>query len=127
MMVVPALYQYKARLLPWVTRGLETLGLPGSSWHDGDTFNALVSRGGRDYWMVHVRCAGYDAPEMKTGQPATAALEYVRSLVDTDGIVYLDSVEFTDQEDSFGRMLAHVMLQDGRLLSTIMHEQGHAA
>lgn len=98
------------------------MGVTGSSWHDGDTFNALVSRGGRDYWMVHVRTAGYDAAELETGQPGLDATVRARSLVDSGGIVYLDSLEFTtsNQEDSFGRMLAHVTLADGRLLSTLM-------
>lgn len=133
-MVVPltgpsSLYKFKALLLPWAVRGLETLNLVGTAWHDGDTFNALVSAGRHDYAITHIRCAGYNAPELKTGQPGTDATEYARSLVETGQIVYLDSIQFiaTDEEDDFGRMLAVVTLPDGRDLATWMIQTGHAA
>jgi endonuclease YncB( thermonuclease family) len=120
------LYRFKARLLPWSTRGLESLGNTGTSWHDGDTFNALVSRGGRDYWMVHVRTAGFNAPELRTSA-GPAALTFAQSLVDTGGIVYLDSLAFItmDEQDDFGRMLALVTLPDGRDLASVMISSGH--
>jgi endonuclease YncB( thermonuclease family) len=120
------LYKYKAILLPWNVRSVEdlipTYPVAVSAWHDGDTFNCMVSRGEHDYLMTHVRCAGYNAPELRSGKPGADAAIYARSLVEAGGIVYLDSLAFSnsDQEDSFGRMLAKVTLKDGRDLSELM-------
>lgn len=124
------LYKYKALLIPWNARGLETLNFSGTSWHDGDTFNALVSGGLHNYSLIHIRCAGYNAPEITgtTKVAGEASANYVRSLVDTGQIVYLDSLAFTstDEEDNFGRMLAKVTLADGRDLSQLMIDSSHA-
>lgn len=130
------LYKYEALLLPWDVRGLRSLAAyflnrtetPASAWHDGDTFNALVSRGEHDYGLMHIRTAGYNAPELKTGQPGADATTFARSLVETGEIVYLDSIAFVpaDEEDDFGRMLGFVTLADGRDLATVMIDSGNA-
>lgn len=121
--------KYRALLLPWAARGLETLRTDGTAWHDGDTFNALVSRGEHDYLLTHVRCAGYDAPELSgTSKPAgLAALAFAQTLAESGSIVFLDSYAFVaaDEEDSFGRMLAAVTLPDGRDLAAMMLAAGH--
>lgn len=115
------LYQYRATLIPWNDTG--------TAWHDGDTFNADVDLGCRVHWQGHVRCAGYNAPEV-TGASKAAGLEaaaYVRTLLDTGAVVHLDSHAFQpDELDNFGRMLATVTLPDGRDLAALMIGTGHA-
>ena len=126
------LYKFKALLVPWDVRGLDTLapyllGKPWTSaWHDGDTFNALVSMGGRSYGLNHVRCAGYNAAELSTGAPGAAATTLARSLVDTGRIVYFDALAFerSDELDNFGRFLGVVTLADGRDLASLMTASG---
>ena len=124
------LYKYKALLVPWGLRSLETWAATGSAFHDGDTFNALVSRGEHDYLLTHVRCALYDAPEITgaTKPAGLAALAYVRTLAPEGSVVYLNSISFvhSDEEDDFGRMLAAVTLADGRDLATLMIDGGYA-
>lgn len=124
------LFKYRARLRPWGLHGLDTWDVTGSSWHDGDTFNAIVSMGARGYDLFHIRPAGYDAPELEgaTKPAAIKARDYAASLVDTGGIVYLDSQAFwaSHEEDNFARMLARVTLPDGRDLTELMIGSGHA-
>lgn len=131
------LYRYQALLLPWAVSGTRTLadairsGSWGLSWHDGDTFCAHVDMGVRGFDLLHVRPAGYNSPEINTlatRAAATVARDYAASLVDTGGIVYLDSISFqaSSEEDNFGRMLAVVTLADGRDLATLMIESGNA-
>lgn len=123
------LYRFKALLLPWGVRGIDTWAATGSAWWDGDTFNALVSQGMETYRLTHVRTAGYDAPEVTgtTKAAGEAAAAYVRTLVDTGGVVYIDSLGFEpDEEDNFGRMIGAVTLADGRDLTALMIDSGHA-
>lgn len=124
------LYKFKARLMPWTCRGLETLDATGTAWWDGDTVNALVSMGRHDYGLVHIRCAGYNAPEIHgaTKPAGEAAAVYARSLAEVGAIVFLNSLAFqaADEEDDFGRMLATVTLADGRDLAAVMIAAGHA-
>jgi micrococcal nuclease len=100
------------------------------SWHDGDTFKADVDRGGHDHWHISVRPAGYNSPEVYgTTKPAgLAATAYVQTLAPAGSTVYLNSLAFerSDEEDSFGRMLAEVTLADGRDLATLMIDAGYA-
>lgn len=130
------LYKFQGVLLPWAVTGSKSLseaitsGKWGTAWHDGDTFNVHLDRALRGYDIIHVRPAGYNAPEITgvTKPAGEAATTYARSLVETGGIVYLDSLSFsaTDEEDHFGRMLAFVTLADGRDLATLMIQSGHA-
>lgn len=122
----PGLYRYKALLMPWAVRGIDTWTATGTAWWDGDTCAVLVSRGEHDYLLTHLRCAGYNAPELRDAG-GRAAVDFVRTLADTGDTIYLDSHSFgTDQEDNFGRMLATVTLADGRDLATLMIDSGHA-
>lgn len=129
------LYKFKALLIPWNVRGLDDLGEAlltendTTAWHDGDTCNVLVSQGMHGYWLGHLRCAGYNAPELKgdTYAAAVIARDYVASLVDVGQVVYLDSLAFTyDEQDNFGRMLGRVTLADGQDLATVMIDSGNA-
>lgn len=125
-------FRYEALLVPWGATNLATLlTATGSSWHDGDTFNALIAKGDHEYRLTHVRTALDNAPEVNraaTKAAGEAATAYARSLADTGAIVYLDSSAFTDsdEEDDFGRTLAVVTLADGRDLATLMISSGHA-
>jgi endonuclease YncB( thermonuclease family) len=130
------LFHYKALLIPWQVDGLTALGkwgmgdLTGSTWHDGDTCNAIVDRGGDDWWPIHIRCAGYDSAEInKLATRAQAILDRqaVQSQVETGGVVYLNSLAFAASHnmDDFGRMLAFVTLANGDDLATFMINSGH--
>lgn len=123
-MTTPAdLYRYRATLIPWSTAN-------PSAWHDGDTVNADVDLGCHVHWQGHIRCAGYNAPEVTgaTKPAGDAATAFVRTLAEVGAVVYLDSLAFvaSTEEDDFGRMLAAVTLADGRDLATLMIDSGNA-
>ena len=131
------LFRTRALLVQWTVRSLDDLAAlltsgakPGTAWHDGDTFNALMERGEGDYLLTHVRTAGDNAPELKgiTLTAAKASADYARSLVDSGGIVTLDSSNFaaSHEEDDFGRVLAKVTLPDGSDLAQLMIQSNHA-
>lgn len=115
------LYRYRAVVVPWVEGG-------ATGWHDGDTFAADIDLGARVHWFGRVRCAGYDAPEV-TGPTKVAGLvakAYASTLAPVGAVVYLNSLAFHGSAglDSFGRILAHVTLPDGRDLAAAMIEAG---
>jgi endonuclease YncB( thermonuclease family) len=119
------LYHYRAKLIQW--RG----EVPGQAWHDGDTFAADVDLGARIHMQVHVRCAGYNSPEVNklaTRQAGLVAKAYAGMLVPFASVVYLDSLAFehSDELDDFGRMLARVWLIDGGDLAELMVTAGMA-
>ncbi len=125
------LFKYQALLLPWNVRGLKTLFTEsGSAWHDGDTFNAFVDLGLRGYQMIHIRPAGYDAPEVygATKDAGLVAAAFARTLAEVGDVVYIDSIDFAaaNEEDDFARMLGFVTLPDGRDLAQVMVESGNA-
>lgn len=131
MTTAPALFNTRALLVPWTVRDITDLwGATGTSFHDGDTFNALIDRGEGDLLLTHVRPAGYNAPEVygDTKPAGEAAAAYVRTLVDTGAMVTIDSAQFVDshEEDDFGRVLGAVTLADGRDLCSLMIDSGHA-
>lgn len=109
------LYRYEATVLRWV---------------DGDTAKVDVDLGCRVHWQGSLRCAGYNAPEVRgdTALAGAAAAAYVEQLVPVASPVYLDSLAFQpgDELDHFGRMLAAVTLSDGRDLAALMIDSGHA-
>ena len=97
---------------------------------DGDTF---IMNNGRN--EVRVRLIGIDTPESvapeeyleKTGKENTEegknASDFTKSLIE-DQYVYL---EFdAQQEDKYGRLLAYVYLEDGRMLQDILITEGYA-
>ena len=97
---------------------------------DGDTF--IMDNGSNE---VRVRLIGIDTPESvapeeyleKTGKENTEegkdASDFTRSLIE-DQYVYL---EFDAQhEDKYGRLLAYVYLEDGRMLQDILIAEGYA-
>ncbi len=97
---------------------------------DGDTFT-IVS----DNKEIKVRLIGIDTPESvasqeyldKTGKENTQegidASTFTKELI-SDKTVYL---EFdAGREDKYGRLLAYVYLEDGRMLQDILLENGYA-
>lgn len=97
---------------------------------DGDTF--VIEQNGKD---VKVRLIGVDTPESvasqeyldRTGKENTEegkkASEFTRELIEGE-IVHL---EFDAQtEDRYGRLLAYVYLDDGRMLQDVLLEEGYA-
>jgi endonuclease YncB( thermonuclease family) len=131
------LFKYQALLVPWRLGGLRDLSrwwageLVGSAWYDGDTCAAIVDRGGRDWWLVHIRCAGYDSAELTGDTKPQGARDRAAasSHVEVGEIVYLDSLAFvaSHNSDSFGRMLAYVSLPDERDLAQLMVSSGNGA
>lgn len=93
---------------------------------DGDTIHATV--GGTD---EKVRIIGLDSPETdKLDTPvecfageATVAAE---RLLPVGTAIRLESDPTQDARDRFGRLLAHVILPDGRLFAEVMIEGGYA-
>lgn len=125
------LYKFRGVLIPW--KPAKPWATPPQapstySWHDGDTFAADVDQGLRHHAHVRVRCAGYNSPELEgsTLVAAQIATAYAASLAPLGSYVYLDSLAFepSDEEDSFGRMLAVVTLPDGRDLAGLMLAAG---
>lgn len=88
--------------------------------YDGDTVG--ISTGHRH---ENVRLIGIDAPEMGQrpwGEKSRSHLEGIIS--SSAGRVF---VEYdVDRRDKFGRMLAYLRTQDGRLVNIMMVEDGYA-
>ena len=109
------LYRYQATVTRWV---------------DGDTAKVDVDLGCHVHWRGSLRCAGYNAPEVRgdTKQAGLLATAEVERLCPVGSTVYLDSLAFEhdDEEDDFGRMLAEVTLPDGRDLAELMIAGGYA-
>lgn len=88
--------------------------------YDGDTFETVTGQ--------RVRLLGIDAPEVAHGsqvaEPWSAeSTEWLRSLVHQREVVVEEGVVATDR---YGRTLAWVYLPDGRLLSELALQRGHA-
>jgi len=97
---------------------------------DGDTFSGIM--GGEE---IRVRLIGVDTPESvapeeyltRSGKENTEegdeASEFTKGLI-TDTTVYLEFDE--EYYDDYGRVLAYVYLEDGRMLQEILLEEGYA-
>lgn len=105
---------------------------------DGDTLDCYLEGSG----SVRVRLIGVDTPEAKrntklkrdvqrSGRSAEEILQmgekaknFAQSLLSRGSIVYL---EFDVQKlDKYGRLLAYVWLEDGRMLNEVLLEEGYA-
>jgi len=97
---------------------------------DGDTFCTTI-----DGKEEKVRLIGIDTPESvaseeyleKTGKSSTEegaeASEFTKSLIEGQDVVLAYDVEKYDQ---YGRVLAYVYLQDGKMLQDILLKEGYA-
>ena len=93
---------------------------------DGDTIHALL--GGTD---EKVRIIGLDSPETnKPGTPvecfAREATAAARRLLPIGTAIRLQTDPTQDSRDRYDRLLAHVILPDGRLFAEVMIEAGFA-
>jgi len=93
---------------------------------DGDTIHALVA--GKD---EKVRIIGLDSPEVaKPGTPvecyAREATREAKSLLPVGAHIRLQADPSQARRDRYGRLLAHVILPDGRLFAEIMIRRGFA-
>lgn len=87
---------------------------------DGDTLDLLVDLGFRMYKRDRFRLAGVDTPER--GRPGyREAADYLRGLL-SDRTLTLQS----EKVSKWGYYLATLTLEDGRNVSQLMIEAGHA-
>lgn len=92
---------------------------------DGDTLVARADLGWRISLETYVRLSGVDAPERGT-DAGTAATSYLGGLLPAGTRVTLVSHRLLGVSDNYGRILASVMLPDGRDVSALLLETGHA-
>jgi micrococcal nuclease len=111
--------------------GLDGLKYHGSTFTvinvvDGDTLDLLVSDGPNEY--TRVRLLGIDTPETRDPRVGTMyygpeASAFAESLVKgMDVTVVLDGIG--DVRDVYGRLLAYIRLQDGRVLNEELISNG---
>jgi endonuclease YncB( thermonuclease family) len=91
------------------------------SVYDGDTVTAQADLGWHISFVVHIRLAHIDAPELRTpeGEPARS---FLLSLIPVGSFVTLTSHSL----DKYGRTLGTLTLADGRDVSVEMLAAGHA-
>jgi micrococcal nuclease len=93
---------------------------------DGDTIHATL-----DGVDEKVRIIGLDSPETdKPGTPvecfAREATAAAKRLLPNGTAIRLQADPTQDSRDRYGRLLAHVILPDGRLFAEVMVESGFA-
>ena len=70
-----------------------------------------------------VRLIGIDAPE---GEPGREATNYLRSLLPKGCVVTLEWDCIAGRRDRYRRLLAYVMLDDGRMVNMLLIQEGYA-
>ncbi|KAA3661032.1 MAG: nuclease [Chloroflexi bacterium] len=78
-----------------------------------------------------VRFLGIDAPEtVHPDKPVECfgpeASEFVKSVLEEETAVYLELDEMTGERDKYGRLLAHIWLEDGTLFNELLLQEGYA-
>ncbi|KAA3663554.1 MAG: hypothetical protein DWQ04_10190, partial [Chloroflexi bacterium] len=78
-----------------------------------------------------VRFLGIDAPE--TVHPNKSAecfgpeaSEFVKGVLEEETAVYIELDEMTGERDKYGRLLAHIWLEDATLLNELLLQEGYA-
>lgn len=95
---------------------------------DGDTLDLDIPDG--DLSVTRVRLLGIDTPETK--HPKTGvmyygpqAAEFTKALADKQKVtILMDTIG--DQRDLYGRLLAYIQLEDGRILNEVLIQNGYA-
>jgi micrococcal nuclease len=108
------MYEYRAKILSVV---------------DGDTVDVDLDLGFKT--ILHkerVRIAGIDTPESRTTDKVEkkfglASKERLKELLGKEAIV---KTMKPDSKEKFGRILGDFILADGRMVSQVMIEEGHA-
>jgi micrococcal nuclease len=119
-----------------IDAGLEpSTGILVDEVFDGDTIRvraaaSILAPDGRPLSGQHIRLLGVDAPEIAHGtEPADCwgpeAAEYARELVGGT-FIRLDYDEANGVRDQFGRLLAYVILEDGRVMNETLVRDGQA-
>lgn len=93
---------------------------------DGDTYDVLIDLGWNEFRYASVRLLGCDTPEtnrLATREAGRASLAFVREQMPVGARVLLHTEK---DPDSFGRYLALITLEDGRDLTDLLIESGHA-
>ena len=86
---------------------------------DGDSYEVMLDRGFGDYSMRYIRLKGLNTPEARGEEEKKAGLRvthFVRSLM----LRYPLTHVYSYGVDSFGRILANVVLEEERDLATIL-------
>jgi len=96
---------------------------------DGDTLEIDQSDHVQDHSATRIRLCGIDCPETakhdRIAEPwAQQAIEFARNQV--NGYVVTLTLESHRTRDKFGRLLAHVELEDGRNLNETLLDAGLA-
>lgn len=92
-----------------------------SNVHDGDTVTVAADLGWRISFVVHVRVAHINAPELPTSA-GKAARDYLAAIMPVGSSVTLTSHSL----DKYGRTLGSITLADGRDVAVAMVSAGHA-
>ena len=88
--------------------------------YDGDTIGVVL-----DGRFEKIRLIGIDAPELDQRPWGRKAKEYLESLLAVANSRI--SLEYDiEQRDKYGRILAYIWIQDGRMLNEEMLEKGFA-
>jgi len=89
--------------------------------HDGDTVKVDLDLGWHLHYIVSVRVAHINAPELAT-EEGKVALAYAQTILRPDADVIITSHSL----DKYGRTLASITLKDGRDFGTLMLESENA-
>jgi micrococcal nuclease len=90
--------------------------------YDGDTVTLEIDVGLSTIRRVTVRLARVNAPELKH-DGGIHARDRVRELLFEE---VLEVTTIKDRTEKYGRYLAEIILSDGRNLSDVLVEEGHA-
>lgn len=101
---------------PWVVPAVVV------SVHDGDTITVNADLGWHITFLVHVRIAHINAPELPTPEGKAARVFLAALLPNEFTIVMLTSHSL----DKYGRTLGTIALADGRDVGAAMLAAGHA-
>lgn len=92
-------------------------------WVDADTLDVLVDLGFHISLKQRVRMYGINCPEKNT-EAGKAAIAFVKVLLPVGSTVTIRSYRDA-QEEKYGRWLAEVQMDDGRMVSEYLINSGH--
>lgn len=93
---------------------------------DGDTYDLFIDLGWNDYRYHSVRLLGADTPETNRAASKAAGLA-AKAFVQEQMPVGARVLLYTAPDpDNFGRYLARITLEDGRDLTDLLINAGHA-
>jgi endonuclease YncB( thermonuclease family) len=92
---------------------------------DADSIVVRADLGWRISFKTSVRLFGVDAPELNTPE-GQAAAHFINALLRSGDEITLISHKLLGNTDKYGRVLASIVLPDGRDLSTLLLQHEHA-